>query len=151
MVAKNYSIPVGKWARSLPPRFLAAHPELLDDPRALKQLFLKHGPRKMHEAQGLLICPLLGCEIKTYPGACPSHCTNTSCPNRGPGELLLPWLQNHMRIVQSLLPSHPPPLVIGGRTPRLLLITTTFAHVEQLVRLEHVAASLTGEPNIVLP
>ena len=50
-----------------------------------------------------------------------------------------------MRVVSSLLPSHPPPLA----GPRLLLITTTFVHVEQLARLQHLAAALAGEPNVM--
>ena len=79
--------------------------------------------------------------------SCPAHCMDLpSCPPaRGDGQARLPWLKKQLKVVRTLLPPHPPPL----NSPRLLLITTTYTHTEQLVRLEHLAASLAGEPNLL--
>ena len=57
-----------------------------------------------------------------------------SCPPaRGDGQARLPWLKKQLKVVRTLLPPHPQPL---ANTPRLLLITTTYTHTEQLVRLD---------------
>ena len=50
-----------------------------------------------------------------------------------------------MKVVRGLFPSHPQPTA----GPRLLLITTTFAHAEQLARLEHLAFALGREPGLL--
>ena len=94
----------------------------------------------------LLVCPLEGCEVKDpryLP--CPAHCTNASCPTRGKGRPLLPWLRRNMRVVWSLLSPHPLP----ASSRQLLLITISFPHTEQLVRLQHCAIALAAEPNVL--
>lgn len=94
----------------------------------------------------LLVCPLEGCEVKMRHRTCPSHCTNASCPNRGKRAPLLPYVRRVLRVVDSLRPPHPPPERGGARA--LLLITTTFPHDEQLIRLRQCARVIEGEPNV---
>lgn len=137
---------VRRWAQShstaLPPRF-KAHPELLEQNPLLLKFLMQH--RRHADSPLLLVCPLEGCEVSMRGKSCPKHCTNASCPARKKTEPLLPWLHKHMGTVRALLPAHPPS--IAG--PSLLLITTTFPHGEQLVRLEHLASSLAGETNVL--
>ena len=134
-------------ARLIPPRLLKRHPELLQEANSdeLLRYILQFNRRKVDDPR-LLICPLFGCDVHRTATSCPSHCTNASCPTRGKHQDRLAWLQHNMRVVHSLLPLHPPPLLHG---PRLLLITTTYPHVEQLVRLEHLTLVLSGEPNVL--
>ena len=128
---------------SLLPPSLRRHPELLHDPTLLRKLLLFR--RRPIDSPRLLICPL-GCEVGRGAMACPSHCTNASCPSRGAQQTALSWLRKNMRVVRTLLPPHPPPM---SHRPRLLLITTTYAHREQLLRLEHLARSLNNEPDLL--
>jgi hypothetical protein len=137
----------------IPPRLLAAHPELIHDTNFLNALLKRHNRLKQggrsQDSPLLLVCPLESCTRLAKMGrSCPAHCMDLpSCPPaRGDGQARLPWLKKQLKVVRTLLPPHPQPL---ANTPRLLLITTTYTHTEQLVRLEHLAASLAGEPNLL--
>lgn len=106
------------------------HRPILDDPR-------------------LVVCPL-ECDQRPPPRGlnCQSRCTNASCPLRGKDQPLIPWLRRLLRVVHGLMPVHPPPLPISKRR-RLLLITITYPHAEQLLRLRHCQAAIADEPDVL--
>ena len=85
----------------------------------------RHLRRKSADSPLLLICPLQLCEGSSRQ-RCPAHCSNVSCPVRGKGADRLPWLQENMKVVHSLLPAHPRP--INPQERRLLLVTVTYPH-----------------------
>ena len=123
-----------------------------------------HGPRPSDDPR-LLVCPL-ECDAKQPGFTCPAHCTNASCPTRRRDQPLAQWMRHLMRVIEPLMPPHPPPLPLpaaaaaaasssagglGGRLVfrPLLLITTTYPHVEQLLRLRHCVRVLAGEPALL--
>ena len=119
-------------------------------PEVLEQLMRR---RRHADYPGLLICPLEACDAdlrskitRRRVPPCPAHCTNVSCPGRNKHEPLIPWLRRNMEVLRPLLPQHPPPLAAPNRR-RLLLVTTTFQSEQQLIRLEHLAAVLSDEPD----
>lgn len=123
--------------------------------------------RRPIESPLLLVCPLEGCEVPMVGRVCPHHCTKVSCPTRHAGAPILPWLRGLLYVVNGLRSSLPPPppvlpqpqpgssgyagVSVGSAAAprRLLLITTTFQHVEQLLRLENLATILARERNIL--
>jgi len=92
-----------------------------------------------------LICPL-GCPEFPEVQPCPAHCAALRCPALRPGQAKLPWLTKLVRSLRAHQPLHPAPLS-PART--LLLITITFPHAEQLLKLEHCAHALRGEPGVL--
>lgn len=90
-----------------------------------------------------LVCPL-GC-----PGVpsvqCAPHCAAVLCATLKKGAPKLPWLAGLLRSLRPHAPPHPPPRA----GPTLLLITITFPHAEQLLKLEHCAHALVGEPGVL--
>ena len=137
----------GRKAEAL--KFLDSLPaHIRNDPVAVRT-YLKelHRMRAPQDSPLLLVCPLGACEGRNRT-RCPAHCSNVSCPVRGKGAMRAPWLRKNMEVVRSLLPSHPPPIREASQR-RLLLVTTTYSHIEQLMRLEHLIHVVADEPNVL--